>query len=229
MSKKLAALGTVLLAAAPVHAAERSYNVAGFDEIEVAGPYNVAVATGRAATVRATGETRDLDEMRVTVAGGKLQIRPRDRNWKMWRNTKPVSVRVTVPTLRAAALAGSGDISVDRVRGERFSGSVGGSGDLSVGTIDVRTLELSIAGSGNIATSGRCDAANVSIVGSGDIAAADLRCETADVSVAGSGDATIHASRSADISIMGSGDVAVAGGAKCEVSRMGSGRARCGR
>jgi len=228
MSKSILALAA-LLAATPLAAAERTFTVANFTSLEVAGPYNVTVTTGRGVNVRAIGEQRDLDELRVTASSGKLKIEPKRRNWRGWENSKPVNISVSVPALRTASLAGSGELSIDRVRGDRFAGSLAGSGDMRIGTIDARDVDLAVAGSGTIKAAGRADSADLSIAGSGDLGAADLRAQAIKVQVAGSGDVLAYASRTADISIMGSGDVTVSGGAKCEVSKMGSGGVRCAR
>jgi hypothetical protein len=232
MPKLILALSAAMaaaLAAAPLAAAERVFTVANFTSLEVAGPYNVTVTTGRGVNVRATGEQRHLDELRVVASSGKLKIEPKRRNWRSWENSKPVNISVSVPALRAASLAGSGELSIDRVRGDRFAGSIAGSGDMAIGSIEARDVDLSVAGSGTMKAAGRADNADMSIAGSGDLGAADLRTQTLKVSVAGSGDVLAHASRTANVSIMGSGDVTVAGGAKCEVSKMGSGGVRCGR
>ena len=209
----------------------RTYQVGNFEEIEVAGPYNVTVRTGTGPTVSARGAEKLLEHMIVEVKDGKLRIHPRrEKGWFRtdvhFRGT--VDLAVTVPQLREATIAGSGDIKIDQVRGDRFDGAVAGSGGLEVGTLEVQTLKLAIAGSGDVrAASGRAQNASFDIAGSGDIDAKGIQSQTADVSIAGSGSVAAHATGTADVSIMGSGDVEVTGGAKCTVSKAGSGDVRC--
>lgn len=220
-------LPAIALLAVPASAAERDFGVGNFSELGVVGPYDVTVTTGGAASVRAFGEQADLDQMKAEIRGGRLEIGPRDRNgWKWFHNSKPVKVRVTVPSaLSSAGLAGSGDVAVDRMRGGSVSLDISGSGNLNVAAIEARTAKLSIAGSGDITASGRCDSAKLSVAGSGDIRAKGLQCQIASASVAGSGDIAVMATKTASISIMGSGDVTVTGGARCATSKMGSGDA----
>ena len=140
-----------------------------------------------------------------------------------------VVLQVTVPTLRGAELAGSGDLRIDSVAGEQFVGDIAGSGNLTVDRLQVGELKIDIAGSGSAkASAGRATKAEYEIAGSGGIDAAGITTEAASVSIAGSGDVTAHASSTADVSIMGSGNVEVKGGAKCNVSKAGSGEVRCG-
>jgi hypothetical protein len=208
----------------------RNYQVAGFDQIEVAGPYDVTVRTGSGPTVAARGPEKMIEHMVVEVRGGKLLVHPERQGWfhTGWHFRGKVELAVTVPQLREATIAGSGDIKVDQVKGDQFEGTVAGSGGLDVGTLDVQSLRLSIAGSGAAkAGTGRAQSAKFDIAGSGDIDARGIQTQAADVSIAGSGSVAAHATETADVSIMGSGDVDVTGGAKCKISKTGSGDVRC--
>ena len=205
----------------------RTYQVAAFDQIEVAGPYEVNVVTGGQPAVSAKGGSNLLDETEVVVENGRLQIRSKKRNGIRfsWHGGKAVFT-VNVAALHGASIAGSGGINVDKVAGD-FDGDVAGSGDLKVNAIEGGKITLAIAGSGNVDAAGKADSVDLSIAGSGDIRAGGLASRTAEVSIAGSGSVATHATESADVSIMGSGDVEVSGGAKCKVSKAGSGNVRC--
>lgn len=208
----------------------RNYQVGSFQQIEVAGPYDVEVRTGTNASVSAKGGEKLLDKTTVEVEGDKLVIRP-ERNHSIfnfgWGHRGKASFVVTVPALTAATIAGSGDIRVDKVQGNSFEGTVAGSGGLDVAAIDVQQLKLAIAGSGGVKTAGKAQSANYDIAGSGDIEAGAVQTQDLKVSIAGSGGIKARSSGTADVSIMGSGDVEVIGGAKCKVSKAGSGDVRC--
>ena len=212
-------------------AQDRSYQLAGFDRIEVAGSYDVDVRTGAAQSVRATGPQKALDRMTVEVRDGKLLIHPKQerRSWGFGNfHTGHVRLQVTVPRLSGAEVAGSGDVRVDRVAGDSFEGHVAGSGGIDVGQVEVRQLKLGIAGSGNAtAGGGRADNVELSVAGSGDIRAGNVVSRTAAVSVTGSGDVAVQAADTAAVQIAGSGDVNLTGGATCTVSKAGSGDVRC--
>lgn len=212
-------------------AVSRNYQVGNFDQIEVAGPYNVQVRTGSNPSVSAQGSQKMIEKMVVEVRNGRLEIRPeRQKGWfpTGWNFRGKVDLTVTVPQLRGASIAGSGDIKVDQVKGAAFEGKIAGSGGLDVGALEVQTLKLAIAGSGGARVgSGRARKAELEIAGSGDIDARGVRAETADVAIAGSGNISAAATGTADVSIMGSGDVQLTGGAKCKISKAGSGNVTC--
>lgn len=207
----------------------RNYPVGSFDRIDSAGPYHVEVRTGAAQSVSASGPREMMERMVVEVRDGELRIHPlRERENFKSNDRGRVTVMVTVPQLRGAGLAGSGDMRIDQVRGDSFDGSVAGSGNLLVGGVNVGSLNLSVAGSGNARTGqGSVRSVDIRVAGSGDADTRSTSSPTASISVAGSGRASVFATGSADVSIAGSGDVEVVGGARCAVSRVGSGRARC--
>ena len=241
--KKAATLGIAAAAAAALTACNtnrdheegggptvnRTYQVGAFDRIEVAGPYDVTVTTGSGPTVAASGREKDIEKMVVEVDGTTLRIHTRKRKMNFgWSNRGKVTLQVSVPALAAAGIAGSGNINVDKVAGDNFSGEVAGSGNISLAQVEVKQIKMAIAGSGEIrAGAGRALAADYEIAGSGDIGADSLVAETARVSIAGSGNVRAHATRLASVDIAGSGDVDLKGGAKCTVSKHGSGNVRC--
>ena len=93
----------------------RSYQVGNFQQIEVAGPYEVSVRTGSNPSVSAQGSEKLLEGTVVEVKGDKLFIHPQEHhgfNWG-WGHSGKANFTVTVPQLAGASIAGSGDIHVD--------------------------------------------------------------------------------------------------------------------
>jgi hypothetical protein len=208
---------------------QRSFNVGAFDRVALAGSYDVVVTVGAAASVRAEGDSERLERLDVRVEDGQLRIGSRGRHgWSWGGHRGRVVVHVTVPALAGAAVAGSGDMRIDRVEGESFAASVAGSGDLDVAALRVEQASFSIAGSGNVRAAGSAARTEISIAGSGDVDLAGLDSRTAEVTVMGSGDARVRASETASVTLMGSGDVTVSGGARCSINKRGSGDVHCG-
>lgn len=210
---------------------ERNFPVGGFERIEVAGGYDVQVHTGAAPSVHAKGPEKDLERLVIEIKGDRLLIHPNEHRGMFhmgWRSHGKISISVTVPRLSGADVAGSGDIRIDNVRGDRFAGNIAGSGGLSLDNVEVKALDFSVAGSGSVqGTKGVAQNVSLNIAGSGDIDTKGIVSQTASVSVAGSGNVTAHATNTASVSVMGSGDVELTGGAKCEISKHGSGDVRC--
>ena len=109
-----------------------------------------------------------------------------------------------------AAIAGSGDMRIDRVEGERFAAAIGGSGELEVGALRVGDAELLDRRLGrDHAPPARAETADVSIAGSGDVDARRLRGAARERrrSVGLRRRQRPGDARRAEVSIMGSGDV----------------------
>lgn len=64
----------LLTAAMPAFAAEMSFPVGSFDRQSLGGSPDVVVTTGKAVSVRATGEQKQLDRLDIRVENGVLMI-----------------------------------------------------------------------------------------------------------------------------------------------------------
>lgn len=209
--------------------ANRSFPLTGFDKVTLRGSDNVIVRVGSAESVNVTGPAELLDQLEVEVRGGELRLGRKRTGWNWGDGDRGhATFTITLPRLTAAAVAGSGDMTVDHADAPRFAASVAGSGDLRIDRLRADDAAMSVAGSGDARIgTGRTGAVDISVAGSGDVDAAGLEAERAKISVAGSGNVRAGVTREANVSIIGSGDVDVVGGARCQVSKMGSGEVRC--
>lgn len=233
----LGAIITAAMSAACNHAgteeagpsASRNFTVGSFDQVEVSGPYDVEIRTGATPSVSANGPQNLVERMDVRVHDGRLLIRPRKEEGRFqWGNRGHVEVKVTVPGLRAADIAGAGDIRIDRIGGERFEAGIRGSGDLLIDTLEAKAFAASIAGSGDIrAASGSTEQVDLRIGGSGHIDTQGVTAKAAAATISGSGNIAATATDTATVRIFGSGDVEITGGAKCTVENKGAGSFRC--
>lgn len=206
-----------------------TYEVGEFDEVTTVGPQDVVITQGDSFSARAEGSGSALAALAVVVEDGKLVIRPKGeyRFGFDWGRLESATVYVTVPTLEGVSLAGSGDITVDKIEGQEFVGSIAGPGTLSIAAMTFDEADFRIGGSGNVVAAGTVRNARVSIGGSGEVRAGGLRSQTATVSIGGSGDVALTAEKEVDVSIAGSGNVEVSGPARCSVRQFGSGNVDC--
>lgn len=202
----------------------RNYAVSGFTGIVAAGADKVEVTRGETFAVTAVGEPEVLDRLIVRVRNGDLEIRRRSGTWT---GTGSATIRVTMPALDEITVAGSGDISADRLSGDSVEVTVAGSGNVTLAAVDVRTLEMTIAGSGKVEARGTAEAIDATIAGSGDIAAPALTAQRAEISIAGSGNIAMAVTGNAEVSTIGSGNVTLTGGATCTHDKMGGGEVNC--
>jgi hypothetical protein len=230
-SLPLLAACVALTACLPATAATRSFSVPGFEKLRVEGPWTVRVHSGPRVAVTANGPQARLDRLIVENRGGTLVITSeKSWNWSgiSWTKNDNVVIDVTVPTLSAAELTGSGELTIDQVKVPAFAATLTGSGDFTVPQLQTGKLTASITGSGDMTLVGRAESATATVRGSGDFHGAGLTANMADVSVTGSGDLAMGAARTANASVTGSGDISIAGHPRCTTRKTGSGDIRCG-
>lgn len=205
---------------------QRDFEVGAFHGVQLAGTHDVVVTVGGAASVRAEGDTAALEGLEIRVEDGILKVGTR-RGWS-WRGPDgDLTIYVTAPSIDAASVAGTGDMRIDRVEAQNFSGSVGGTGSLKIAALRASRADFSIAGTGDIEAAGTAEQAGVSLTGTGDAELSALQVRRAQVRLVGPGGVDIHASESVDGSVLGPGDLTVRGGARCSVTSMGPGSVTC--
>lgn len=222
----LAACGTA--ESNPGPSGTRSFDLNGFDQVKLAGSDDVRVVAGPAFSVQATGPEKTLEKLEITVRGSTLNVGRKSRSWSMgWSNDRSAVITVTMPVIKSASLAGSGDFSIDQVDTPSFEATIAGSGNMDVKSAKVEKLSIDLAGSGNVDVAGTSKTIDISIAGSGNVKADSMSAEQASISVAGSGDVNARASVSASVDMAGSGNVTIAGTSNCKTSKLGSGEVRC--
>lgn len=107
--------------------ATESRDVAPFAAVDLAGGNNVTIHVGGEQSVVVSADDNLLDHVTTTVEGGKLVIGTTPGSMA---TKAPMSVDVTVPTLRALTLSGSGTVVADGIDAKRLTVALPGSGIL---------------------------------------------------------------------------------------------------
>ncbi|WP_395942709.1 GIN domain-containing protein [Brevundimonas sp.] len=170
---------------------------AGGETLTVDSSIHVDYVQGGANTVVITGPKALADRVRLT--DGRLSMGDGDErvvfgwshgNFSARSERDELKVVVTAPNVR------------------RFVAN--GSGDLNIGAYDQPSLSLTVSGSADVFATGRTQALDVDINGSGDADLRTLAARDATVDISGSGDAVVAPTGDALVRISGSGDVGLA-------------------
>lgn len=217
---------TLLLTAGSVTLAKANNedrHLRGFHAVNVAGSFDVFIKQGNTESVVVDAPSDVIGYVLTEVSNGTLKVYNKSNSgWKNIFNNRKVIVYITIKTVDAILLSGSGDVSFkDGVTANSFKLLLSGSGDVS-GKVTAKSLETSISGSGDVEIWGRANNSTVSISGSGDYSGEDLATINASASIGGSGDITVNASGSLQARVSGSGDIHYKGGPK-NVSKTKSG------
>lgn len=204
------------------------YQLADFAEVTSVGSHDVIITQGEAFSVRAEGPSNRIDDLEAVVEDGRLVIQPREGGPKIrLTGHDDVTFHVTMPQVTQITLAGSGDVTVDRVQGASFAALVEGSGQIEINDAAVGQADLRVTGSGDLVVSGTASETRITVEGSGEVDADGLSTTTGTITITGSGEAALDVSDQAEVVITGSGDVDITGAAQCLVTTQGSGDVRC--
>ncbi|MBA3677844.1 MAG: DUF2807 domain-containing protein [Sphingosinicella sp.] len=215
---------------APAWAADKHFTITDFDRIQVEGPYEVALTSGKAPSAHVTGNARAIENVAVEVQGRILKIRLNRSAWGGYPGETNAAPRViiTTPGLRSASVAGSGRLTIDKVKAMRFDISLSGSGQVALGSVEADVLVLGLVGSGGMEVGGKAKSLRASVQGSGNLDGRKLSVDDAVIIAETTGTVELTARRTAKIRATGQGDTLVAGEAACTVEALGSGRVQCG-
>jgi len=183
-------------------------SVGGYDEVALAGWFDVELVDGNEGKITLKGESNLLEHIKTEVRKGKLVIkvekgvRLKPSNWN-----SGIHVTVPVKEINAVSLSGSGDI-VGRttLEAEDFSAKMSGSGDITL-SLDAEHVSVTLSGSGDIKLEGKTNDFDVQVSGSGDISAYGLEAENVNARVSGSADIKVTAHQSINAHVSGSGDI----------------------
>ncbi|QIL76710.1 head GIN domain-containing protein [Hymenobacter sp. HDW8] len=208
-------------------------SVPAFTQLNLAGSFNIVLRQGSTQKVEVEASPEDLSHIETTVTNGKLRVGAKQEkktgglSWSSYSFKRPVTVYVTMPTIEALGVSGSGNMTTtDPIQGNELQLSVSGSGHMKLGRVQANRLKSSVSGSGEITMSGTSPRHEVSISGSGQVNAPNMRSETCRVTISGSGNCRIEVTKTLDASLAGSGNVYVTGKPQINASTAGSGRVR---
>ena len=174
----------------------RTLTWTGGDSLTVDSSIDVEYVQGDAETVVITGPKGLTD--RVRLVDGRLDLGDGDERVVFGWDSGNFSARSERDELK---------IVVTAPKVNRFTAN--GSGDLLINAYDQPSLRVDISGSAEVTASGRTDALDLDIAGSGEASLAGLTTRDARVDISGSGDARIAPTGDVKVAIAGSGDVAL--------------------
>jgi putative autotransporter adhesin-like protein len=192
------------LPATSAFAETRSLNFRDFTEVSVGSGMRVSISQGRDYRVEATGEANDLQRLKVNQSGERLEFFTRSSWFGGW-HAGPISLDITLPSLRELNLSGGARGNLNEFTVENFSASLSG-GSQFEGKLNSGDIDLTISGGSRIALSGA--GKRLRVEGSG-----GSRCEARDLT-ATDVKATLSGGSFALVNTNGELDAVLSGGAR---------------
>ena len=186
---------------------EEARTVANFSRLVLALPATVTLTQGATESLSISADENLLPLLRTRVDGDELIIDAEKTHG--FSTKREIRIKLTVKSLNAIAIKGSGDVIGDQLKSDKFDIAIAGSGDVKFKSIRADQFKIGINGSGDVSVDAlEGKSVDAAIRGSGDIKLASVQANTVNISVHGSGD--VYAAGNADrvdVEINGSGDV----------------------
>ncbi len=169
-----------------------TFDLTGFDEIDVGGVFEIDVTVGGDFSVVVSGAPAEMERLEAGVENGVLKLDRKEgqRGAHRWRDFG-LTAKITLPALTGVDIAGVADA--------RISG------------VDADEFDIDLAGVGDLNIEGTCGNLDADVSGVGDLDAKGLECREVDVDVSGVGSASVYASESAEATVSGIGSIDIYG------------------
>ncbi len=189
----LACSAASILAISAAQAETKTYDFDGFTIVKAAAGVDVEITVGGAYSVRAEGDPKQLEKLKMQLSGDTLKIaRKRSGGWFQNNRRSDFTIYITTPVLEGVEVSSGAEVNADAIDAGEFRASVSSGADASL--------------------SGRCAMIDASASTGADLDAAELQCETANASVSTGADLRLYASSSIKASASTGGDITVYGG-----------------
>lgn len=193
------------------------------DNLQLDIPAKLYITQGESQEVVIEAQDNVFQNLNKTAENGTWEI----EFDKPVRNMKQVNIYVTVNTLKAVGVDGSGYVKAENQFTEldKLQLDINGSGAIEMDAL-MQECITNIVGSGMITLNGQSDKLACNIDGSGKIEAFSAPTQSAKINLVGSGIIETDAEKTLDINIEGSGKVFYRGQAQItNLSVEGSGKA----
>lgn len=180
-----------------------SREVSGFNEIMFKGSGRATIEVTGEESLTIEAEDNLLPLLTSEVEDGVLELSAAEAI----SPTRDIVYTITVSSLEAITVQGSGTVTAPDIEAETFELVVSGSGEISLHGLTSDQLWVRITGSGDGEVSGSTNHLMLDVRGSGDYLGEEMIATTADVDVSGSGNATLNVTDHLEAVVSGSGSI----------------------
>jgi hypothetical protein len=174
-------------------------DVAPFSRVDLAGANTVAIRVDAPRSVAVTGDDNLVDRVTTTVRAGRLVI----DDTGSFSTRAPMHVAVSVPSLDAVAISGSGTVTVEGMAGAEF--------------------RAELTGEGTLVASGTTERLTATLAGAGTLDLHDLAATDATARLEGAGTIRVRATSTLDATLTGVGTILHSGDPAVVVHDTGTG------
>lgn len=203
----------------------RTFNLSGFDKLDMGSALTINVQQGSSFSVKASGREQDMDDLEVVVSNNTLKVRYKDKKWN-WNNRKNVRFDITMPQLRGIDFSGACSATVKGFRDQgNVSVEVSGASTANI-DLDADRVTADFSGASTVNLNGKASSLSGDVSGATTLKAYGLQTKTVKLDVSGASGASVSASEAMTVEASGASSVRYRGGASVSVHTSGASSVR---
>jgi len=233
--KITAAMATALLFSIAAQAESRTYNLDGFDKLDIGTGLDAVVTQGDSFSVTATANSAHaLENLELSVDKGVLTARF-DQNFldfivsggligMLLNSGNASTVEITMPELAGIQASAGAAVRVGALTSDELTLNASSGASLEVVDATLGQVHVNSSSGADVTLSGTADAIDADASSGADIDAGDLVARTATAGASSGADLSIHASQSVRANASSGGEIDIHGDpADREVEESGGG------
>lgn len=211
-----------LLISTAAHADSKTYDLSGFDRIDVATGLDAVVKQGDSFSVIATSSSaKALDNLQLTLDGGVLAARL-DQNFldfiisgglvgMLLSNGNAVTIEVTLPALSAIDASSGADVRATGITATELDLKASSGAGIEMTDATLGLVQVESSSGADVDISGTADAIEARASSGADIDAEELTASSTSASASSGADVSVHATESIKAEASSGGDISVYG------------------
>lgn len=203
----------------PKNAVEESFDVKNFDALEIGNAFEITVTKGSDYKIKASGDSRDIDDLVVKERNGTLEVYYRN-NWRLRRYK--MSIEIEMPTLKEVDFSGAVEASVKGFDNlEELDIELSGA---SKGTFytSAKTFDIDLSGASTLELEGKTDKIYAELSGASNLNAFNVNAANASLDLSGASNGRVNVAQQLKVKASGASKVRYRGAANVESDLSGS-------
>lgn len=206
----------------PRQSGSRTFTFVDFDRIEIEDAFEVTITQGTQFSVKAEGDYRNLDDMRVYKSGSTLEIEYEDNSNRQYTTY----ITITMPVLYEANFSGAVNATINGFRNiDEFSAILSGA---SLAQIDVAATkaDIRLSGASRVRVTGQATTLNASLSGASTLSGYEFPVKTARLIISGASQARVTVADQLSGEVTGASELTYKGDPQVSVEASGGSTVR---
>jgi hypothetical protein len=168
-----------------------SYDLSGYNEIEVNGNLNVHIRQGSDYEFVVKGDEQFIKNFNAQKDGNRLKIGS-DLKWKsLLSGSDAAAAYITTPVLRALQVNGINKVRMSNFKTDHIKIEINGASD-NVFEVEVQHFVMEINGASKVLLRGSASSATIESSGASEIKALNFKTKSANITLSGAGTAKVY-------------------------------------